>query len=309
MDNDKERDFRQLGDLAMPTANSACDIVSISTPSSTSLSTTGSRFPARGGASSTGTPPSETASVPLPTALQRLLDGDNSEATDASLQASLPRSVEQALVARNHDWIDPVYGWDREFLGYTLNAQAPTEDVATAVAMVARCLQPGTEQQMRAELARLRLSTKWRPEHADDLVLGTLIYLEECAQYPIDIVRAALRAIGGRELFWPGKSELRNELQRKSRRRRALNDALATVAQGNHQTEATWQRYLRARIGVHTFDRWFKDVEVRSVTDGTVTLAARSRFVASYIKTNFMIDLCAAWSDATIERADVVVKQ
>jgi hypothetical protein len=310
-DNDNaEPGFQLIGSQATPIENSVCNTASMSTASSRSSETTGPRSLAQRPSSSIGAPRSKTASSIVPSTLQELLAGEDSELTDRGILASLPPSVAQALVARTREHSDGIYGFDWELVGYDLSGQPPHDDVTTAIAMVARCLRPSTERQIQLELGRLRVSTKSRPEDPDDLVLCLQVYLEECAQHPIDIVRTALRALPRRERFWPALIELREELQKTSRRRRALHDALATAAQSNHGTEATWRRYLRARTGADSFDRWFKDVEVRSVTDGTVTLEARSRFIAGYIKTNFMIDLCEAWhrSDATIDRVAVVAK-
>ena len=228
--------------------------------------------------------------------------------------ASLPQSVARGLAARYKDWVDPVYGWDREIVGYDLNDVPPRDDLATASAMVKRCLMPATEREIKAELTRLKASTKSRAEDEDEMALGFQVYLEECSLYPDDILRGALRGLGRRVKFYPSLSEVLEELQRTARRRLGLHScvsaALDEFSRGKQQTEAAWQ-YLRERIGADAFYRWFNDVELKSVTDGIVTLVAKSGFSVSFIKQNFTVDLWAAWqrADPTIKHVDISAKR
>jgi len=119
-------------------------------------------------------------------------------------------------------FIDPVYGFDYEFTGYTLGAIVPSHDRLTARNSVATALAGASADFVRQELARLRASTKARPEDGDDLAMRFQVLADECREYPPDVVRHALRGWAQREVFFPALAEIRDELQRLTRRRRAL---------------------------------------------------------------------------------------
>jgi len=145
---------------------------------------------------------------------------------DKLLVASLPPSVLSVLRRLTRSWNDPVYGHDFEVTGYVLDGPAPSQDIATARTMVDRCMRPARENQIKALLAELRVETKARAEHDDDLVLGLQLYADELAKHPADVVCAAVRKIARRDTFYPSLAELRKQLLAESKSRRFLREAL-----------------------------------------------------------------------------------
>jgi len=148
------------------------------------------------------------------------------EEIDHMVLASLPPSVASVLRETTKDFIDPVYGFDSEFTGYALAAQVMAPDREVAIARVEAALTPAQPTMVRMELARLRASTKARVQPGDDLTMILQVLAEECQDYPPDVVRYALRQWAKREVFFPALAELRDELQRHCKRRRALLEAL-----------------------------------------------------------------------------------
>lgn len=119
-----------------------------------------------------------------------------------------------------------MYGLDVEFLGYSLAPGAAPDELAAGNEMVQFASQPAAPGVIKMLLAELRVSTKARAEQDDDLALGFQVYATEVARYPADCAAAAIRKIARREKFYPALAELRDELQRESRRRKALADVL-----------------------------------------------------------------------------------
>jgi len=139
----------------------------------------------------------------------------------------LPPSVASGLQATTREFVDPVYGFDSEFVGYSLAAVAMNRsEVDDARSIVEAALAPADPSFVRIELARLRASTKARTESTADLAMILQVLAEECATYPADVVQHALRQWARREVWFPSLAELRDELQRRSKRRRALRECL-----------------------------------------------------------------------------------
>lgn len=124
------------------------------------------------------------------------------------------------------DRIDPVYGFDTEFLGYRLDGAVPAGDLALARQMIGQHLCSSEEGLIKRELARLRVSTKARAETDDDLAMGFQVLAEECAEYPPDVVVWALRGWARMETFYPSLAEIRDRLQRGVARRRSMMNAV-----------------------------------------------------------------------------------
>ena len=123
-----------------------------------------------------------------------------------------------------------MYGYDFEVIGYQrVDAEVPAEDLVKAKGIVGECLKGARGDLIKAELARLRVSTKSRAELDDDLAMGFQVLAEECANYPPDVVVWALRGWARSETFYPSLAEIRDRLQRGVRRRRSL---LAAITMG-----------------------------------------------------------------------------
>lgn len=157
-------------------------------------------------------------------------------AVDRNLLASLPPSVAFALRETAREFVDPAYGFDCEFVGYTLVNSIPARDRKTALGILGAALIPADPAFVLRELARLRASTKARAEPDDEVAMRFQVLAEVCQDFPPDVVRHALRAWAKRELFFPSLAELLDELQRASKRRRALLDCVSRAK--SHLAEA-----------------------------------------------------------------------
>jgi hypothetical protein len=220
----EEPGFRPIGNLVQRIASSLMPADSIPERSPTSSPTTGKQGP--GPSSAIG--------------LRRGEHGADASSTpaevDRNLLASLPPSVGSALKATISEFVDPVYGYECEFVGYTLAGSIPSRDRQSALGIVGAALVPAAPAFVRQELARLRAATKARPDPSDDLAMRFQVLAEVCQDYPPDVVRHALRGWAKREVFFPALAEIRDELQRTSRRRRALLECLSRAK--THLAEA-----------------------------------------------------------------------
>jgi len=221
----EESGCRPIGSLVQRTLTSLSVVDSTPEPSPTSLPITGTRFPEAGAASLIGPPRSGTGVVAKPDFRHQ-----DPAQNDEAIVALLPPSVRSALRATEsiREFIDPVYGFDieRKDTGYMLAAAVMPHDRQAAIGIVAAYMAPCGGRLVREELARLRASTKSRQQSDDDLAMTFQVLAEECQEYPPDVVRWALRSWARRETFFPSLAEIRDELQRHSRRRRLLLECL-----------------------------------------------------------------------------------
>jgi hypothetical protein len=150
--------------------------------------------------------------------------------------------------------------FDGQFSHYAPITVSP-EDRRSALELVDIALRPAPKSLILAELARLRLTTKARPECDDDLRMMAAVYAENIADYPSDVVVDALRNWARYERFWPSWAELRKELEALVKRRRSLRATLARRSPQSRdpvspETEETAAARLRERqeVGVRMGD-------------------------------------------------------
>ena len=113
-----------------------------------------------------------------------------------------------------------------ELTGFTVSETASLDAVTAALVMVEPFLVPVTSEVTRQEIARLKASCVMRDFSEDDLTMTYTVIGEECAAWPPDVVREALRGWAKREKFFPSLAEVRAELQRHGRARQSLKNAL-----------------------------------------------------------------------------------
>lgn len=161
------------------------------------------------------------------TRLKKALALCEPDEVDRSLQALLPPSLVQRLKPVNREFIDPVYGYDYEFIGYELSdGDIPESDRVSARLLVDEVCRPSEPIIIFRELARLRVLTKARAESSDDLESMASIYADEMASYPQDCVVWACRKWARMEKWWPSWSELKELLDRAAKKRFALERVL-----------------------------------------------------------------------------------
>lgn len=244
-DQNEERDCQSIGSLASKITSSPQSLASAVEKLPPSSGTTGARSLVPRPSSSTGQQLSVTDAASLPTVAEAEARNDP-QALDLAIVRSLPPSVASALRVNHRDFIDPIYGFDSEFVGYDL----PREGVVPAELMQARQLvgqhlKPAAGNLIKQELARLRVSTKARTQSADDMAMGFQVLAEECSEYPADVVVWALRGWARSEVFYPSLAEIRDRLQRGARRRKALMLALTKPPAVVDEREALRARTLR----------------------------------------------------------------
>ena len=128
------------------------------------------------------------------------------------------------LRAVRREDIDPEYCFTSDFEGYRQAGPIilSPEERDRVGATVALATEPAAPHVVKAELARLRVSTKSRNERDTDLALGMQAYADILADYPPDIVRSVCRAWPRREKFFPAVAELVERLDRAMKSRASL---------------------------------------------------------------------------------------
>jgi hypothetical protein len=124
---------------------------------------------------------------------------------------------------------EPAYGpdgYDERLVGYELTRPIPADDAEEALAILAEANQPADEAFIVQELTRMRMLTKARPQDSTDLTLMAAAYAEEMAAYPADVIRSACRKWAAMEKWWPSWAELKDLLEFRMRRRKAMLEAL-----------------------------------------------------------------------------------
>jgi hypothetical protein len=225
-DESEQPAFRSIGSLLPSISPSRPSAGLTARPRPSASAITGLPSPERRVANSIGMRRGETGAVAMLPTVTELLKGDSPETTDKALLASLPPSVASSLVSKSRDFVDPVYGFDTEFVGWDL-ADVEQTDRSRAADLVWWTLAPADARMILGEIARLRAMTKARAESNTDLEMLAHVYAEELANYPPDVIRAACRGWARREKWWPSWAELKDCLDRAVRRRQALWDTLA----------------------------------------------------------------------------------
>jgi hypothetical protein len=144
---------------------------------------------------------------------------------DRALLAKLPPSFASSITERT----EPIYGtsgYDERLTGYELTRPIPADEAVEALAILVEANKPADEVFILQELARMRRLTKARPQDADDLTLMAAAYAEEMAAYPADVIASACRKWAAMEKWWPSWAELKDLLEFRMRRRKAMLEAL-----------------------------------------------------------------------------------
>lgn len=222
----EERGFAPRGSLTERIAGSLLPLGSTPSASASTSATTGLPAPVRKASSSIGRPRGATG-VAVRRSVSELLDGSDPQATDQALLAGLRRLIGESMRPLERERIDPVYGYEVEVVGYRWEA-TPLEPALTAAReLIVQATVPMAPAQLKGEIARLKASTKARAEQADEVTLTMAVLAEECALWPADVVRSALRGYARRETWFPSLAELRDQLQRHGRNRRLLAQAMS----------------------------------------------------------------------------------
>ena len=187
----------------------------------TSSLTTGLAKAASVQARSNGLEHSETGSAPL-RIVPTVDPAEEPSVNDRSLLAKLPSSVRCSLKER--------VSADYDLIGYDLHGQPSRAELDLAIAEVDAALAPAGKALTIKELHRLRLGTKSRELDEEDLRLQVAVYASELADFPPDVVTAAVRASLRQDTFFPPVSDLIERCHRANRVRESLASALKMAA-------------------------------------------------------------------------------
>lgn len=140
--------------------------------------------------------------------------------------ALLPPSV---LSSAREIWRDVArtdHQFEQAFHGYEIVGQIPEADRLAALKVLETSMKPTPRELVAKELVRMRGLTKARAETAEDMQMIVAAFLDEIRDYPADVVVNACRRWARAEKWWPSWAELKDMLDFRMRRRRALLDAL-----------------------------------------------------------------------------------
>jgi hypothetical protein len=223
MGEDEARGFQPIGSLIQPIVRSPQNLRSTLDRSLTNSATTGTPSPAAKRPVSIGTRHSATPVASTPRDITAAMASSDPERTDSLLLASLPQSVAHSLMPTMTTWSDPEYGFCYEVTGYLLaDPQPPRADLEAARLLAAPAMTPAPRKAIATELARLAALTKSRADREDDQTLRFAAFGEELAEFPQDVIGAALRKIARRQTFFPSLAEVRDQCQREFRHRKLL---------------------------------------------------------------------------------------
>jgi hypothetical protein len=223
MGEDEARGFQPIGSLIQPIVRSPQNLRSTLDRSLTNSATTGTPSPAAKLPASIGTRHSAMPVASTPRDITAAMASNDPERTDSLLLASLPQSVAHSLMPTMTTWSDPEYGFSYEVTGYSLaDPSPPPADLEAARLIAAPAMAPAPRKAIAAELARLAALTKSRADAQDDQTLRFAAFGEELAEFPQDVIGAALRKIARRQTFFPSLAEVRDQCQREFRHRKLL---------------------------------------------------------------------------------------
>lgn len=162
------------------------------------------------------------------TALPAVFDTDqflDFKAVEAILEQDLPESVRASLKDVWRDWTDSQGRFDCELSHYDFHG-APAEDVEQALAILETANKPAPPDVAAKAVTALRLRTKTRPEHANDLDALVTLFADDLSEYPADVVVDACKAWARQNKWFPSWSELIDYLDFRVRKRRRMLEAL-----------------------------------------------------------------------------------
>lgn len=156
--------------------------------------------------------PSVPSETPVPT--------KSVKATDKALLASLRSELGSPLEEIRRDWVGD-YGLETELVGYRVNGQIAPQAMIKAQELISQAARPATRQELAFELTKLAAATQ-SAKRGIDLEAFMEVALEDLSEFPIDVVREAMRSIRRQQIFLPAVSEIYEKCKWINRKRRAL---------------------------------------------------------------------------------------
>ena len=199
--------LQPIGNQVSKTLNLLAHSASMRAPWPTVSETSGSAKLAKTGLNSTGPRPGGTGAVAIvPGELTAALQSQESEQIETALLRSLPPRLASSLVSRNDA------DWNR--IGYRALKPIDPIDAQVALELLDAIDRPMPRPEIVKEIVRCLILTKSRSQSESDQAMVLAAFTEELAEFPVDVIRSALRGWARREKWWPALAEIREACQR-----------------------------------------------------------------------------------------------
>jgi len=116
---------------------------------------------------------------------------------------------------------------DRDLVGYRIQGSPTSAQRHRALAQVEEYLAPAHPDEVEALLGALKLTTKAKDMHDDDVMAQIGIYADKLCTFPAAAVRHVLETQADHSMWWPAWAELRERLEIYARPARLMRDALS----------------------------------------------------------------------------------
>jgi hypothetical protein len=170
------------------------------------------------GAGGSGLTPSAPAT--LPAAIAEAAQRADPRAVDESLLACWPPSLKRlATWAVNGDF-------ERTGIKFGDLAEVPAQDIRAALALTERCLQPTPEPFIVKHFTKCALATKAKAENVADIQARAVVFVEDLAEFPADVIAEAFKFWRRTEKFSPSVADIRERCWRLASARYTAKRAL-----------------------------------------------------------------------------------
>lgn len=166
------------------------------------------------------------------TAIPAVFDTDRAldfQAVEGVIDRDLPETVRASLKDSWRTWTGADGQFDCELSRYEFGG-APDRDVDRAIAILKAANRSTPAEVAAKAVTALRLRTKARPEHKNDLDALVTIFADDLSAYPPDVVVDACKVWARENKWFPAWSELLDYLEPRVRKRRLMLDALSAMA-------------------------------------------------------------------------------
>ena len=217
MEENEQPGLRPIGALTSNVVSSLKTSTSMSTPSSLSSETIGSRSPTTP-PSSTGTRHGDPGVAVRLNALAEALAGDEAWRTDKALLAALPRRVERRLDSRLNSESDVV--------GFTLREGCDKDEIENALVIVEAACRPSPGEMVVQQLAKVMAVTVSRGKDEIDEELMYVTMASLLVEFPPDVIKDACISHMKCEKWRPSLAEIRERCHQRFRARDSLRGVL-----------------------------------------------------------------------------------
>ena len=118
------------------------------------------------------------------------------------------------------DWIGD-HGLETELVGYRVRGPIAPAAMTEVQELISQASRPATREELAVELTKLAAATQ-SAKRGTDLEAFMEVVLEDISEFPIDVVREAMRSIRRQQTFLPTDYEIYEKCKWIARKRLAL---------------------------------------------------------------------------------------